>query len=381
MNFIRDNIIKIIAFLVVAIIVIVVVVSCSNRTPVDQVVGGSKYVELENRLQNAAIKYVNKNKSLLPKTTEKNTKIMSDTLIKNKYMREMYSIEDGSVKCSGYVDISKTSEEEADYRYTPHIKCGKYYETKSIATYILDNDEVVTEGDGLYQGTESYYYRGENPNNYILLDDYLFRILEVTDDNYLKVISTKSTSYSYIWDNRYNIERNDYSGINIFERSRMKDNLDFVFNNTDEKEGEVYFTPKLRSYVVEHDFCADKRSISDTSFSSKGNCNNSVLLKIGLINLNEYYRASISSDCKTTSDLSCNNYNYLFNLKGNYSSVRFVTLTVPTENSYSYFYINNGELGTQRTNRGSKIYPTFYINDDLLYYSGDGSYDNPYVIR
>ena len=85
MNFIRDNIVKIVILLFVAIIIIVVAVACSNRQP--NISEANGYLEMENKLQNAAIRYVKKNPTLLPKTTDKARKIQMDTLINNKLLK------------------------------------------------------------------------------------------------------------------------------------------------------------------------------------------------------------------------------------------------------------------------------------------------------
>ena len=88
MNFIRDNIVKILALIIIAVVVVVVTISCQNRETI-VIEGATKYTELENKLQSAAIKYVGKNTYLLPRTTEKNTKVTAETLIKNKYLKEL----------------------------------------------------------------------------------------------------------------------------------------------------------------------------------------------------------------------------------------------------------------------------------------------------
>ena len=168
-----------------------------------------EYIELENKLQNATYKYVKRNQKLLPKTTEKVVKIKLDTLIANKYIKEIHALENSSVVCNGYVEITKKFEDKKDYRYTPYLKCGNYYETKVIAEYIKTNEPIVKDGDGLYllstnDESSSYYFRGEDPNNYIILDENPYRILEIDDNNNLKLIAMKRTRRSYKWDDRYN---------------------------------------------------------------------------------------------------------------------------------------------------------------------------------
>ena len=384
MNWIRDNIVKIIVVLVIAVLVIVFAVACSGGD--DNEVGtesATGYVELENKLQNAAYKYVKKNQKLLPKTIDKIVKIKLDTLISNRYIKEIHAIENSSIVCSGYVEITKKYSDKSDYRYTPYLKCGKYYETKVIGDYIKTNENVVTDGDGLYLLSNvdgsSYYYKGEDPNNYIVLDEKLFRILEIDENNYLKLIAMDKTYYRYAWDDRYNssVGRDNNYGINDYSLSRIKDTLEFLYSNTIDADGEIYFSDKIKGYIVEKEFCIGKRSSSDKAINKEKECKETNLQKVGLITVSDYYRVSTSTGCTEVGKLDCNNYNYLYSYRNN----KFVTLTPSADNTYSYYFINDGDYDEVKCNKVNYLYPVIYINNNIIYKSGDGSKADPYVVR
>ena len=378
MNFIRDNIVKIGLMLLAAVIIIVVAVACSGRKEI--VDDSTGYIEMENKVQAAAIKYIRKNQSLLPKTTDQVRKIKLDTLISNKMISELHALEDSNVKCSGYVDIIKKSSNKTEYRYTPYIKCGKYYETRTIGDYIKSTEEVVTTGEGLYNLNNTYYFRGEYPKNYILLGERMYRILEITEDNNLKVISSEKTENSYVWDDRFNTEKNDYYGINIFSKSRLKENLDFLYENIDENKGEIFFSNTEKEYIVEHDFCVGRRSMSDVSINSESECKETIPLKVGVISLNDYYRSSIDSSCTAINKQECNNYNFLFSLVNGRKS-RFITLIANADNSYTFYRINYGVLETKNTYIDNSLFPVIYLDKNILYKSGSGTSEDPYIVR
>ena len=378
MNFIRDNIVKIGLMLLAAVIIIVVAVACSGRKEI--VDDSTGYIEMENKVQAAAIKYIRKNQSLLPKTTDQVRKIKLDTLISNKMISELHALEDSNVKCSGYVDIIKKSSNKTEYRYTPYIKCGKYYETRTIGDYIKSTEKVVTTGEGLYNLNNTYYFRGEYPKNYILLGERMYRILEITEDNNLKVISSEKTENSYVWDDRFNTEKNDYYGINIFSKSRLKENLEFLYENTDENKGEIFFSNTEKEYIVEHDFCVGRRSMSDVSINSESECKETIPLKVGVISLNDYYRSSIDSSCTTINKQECNNYNFLFSLVNGRKS-RFITLIANADNSYTFYRINYGVLETKNTYIDNSLFPVIYLDKNILYKSGSGTSEEPYIVR
>lgn len=402
MSFIRDNIVKIILGLIALVILVVIVVACSNKKTI--VSDDTGYLEMENKLQNAAIRLTKKNKALLPKITNNTRKIQINTLIENNLLNEFHAVEDRNVKCTGYVDIIKKYDDREDYRYTPYIKCGKYYETKTISEHIIANEPIKTEGEGLFQVEVkkeeqniqvkdensdspvenqkyySYYYKGEYPNNYIILGERLYRIIEITEDGNLKVISTQATGSSYIWDDRFNSEKQRYIGINDFDKSRLKDNLEFLYNNTNSDSGEVFFSDIEKEYIVEHEFCVGKRSENEKLISSQYECTEKENLRVGLISIADYYRVSTSTGCTEVGKNECNNYNYLFSLDRGRDIV-LSTLTGSKDDTYGVFIIYYGELTVKNANGGKKLYPVVYLDKNILYKSGDGSYKNPYIVR
>lgn len=363
MNFIRENIVKIVTFIVILVVMIIVFSFVFKGT------GSSKsntYSQMEENLKVVAEKYANKNVKLLPKDEKEQSKINTDTLINAKYIKELHSIEDENVKCSGHVLINKNGD---NYKYIPYIKCGKYYETKTIANYIETNETVVTSDDGLYKNGERYAYKGENPNNYLKIDEGIYRILEISDDE-LRVISTIAYKDRSVWDNRYNIEIDNYKGINDFSKSRLRDNLDSAYNSD-------FFSDIERSFFISHDICIGKRSLDDESIDGNAECSKIFQnQKISMIYVSDYMRASTDPNCTNSSSESCSNYNYL---EGISSSLE--TITAVADNTYQVYRIDSGMAGIIDALKGFKIYPVVYIDKNALYAGGNGTEENPYTIR
>ena len=384
MNWLRDNILKILIILGVTILVVVLIVVFAKPKG-ESIESAAKYGELETKLQNAAIKYSKRNKSVLPKTTDNVATITLETLEKNNYIGKLVAVEDNNVKCSGYVEVAKISEKENSYRYTPYISCDKYYVTKTIGDYIIDSETKNGEfdrqvDDGLYKMGEEYIYRGEKPNNYIMLDSHLYRIIKIDSDKSLELISVDRTYQHYIWDDRYNIDRNMNNGINNFLKSRLYESLDFLYKNTDEDKGEIFFSSEEKNYIIDHDFCIGKRAFSDGSIYSGAECKETASLMVGLISLNEYSRASIDPNCKSVFDKSCANYNYFITL-GDRDDYTYLTLTAVADNTYQYFRIGYGEVTETVATTGAMLYPVIYISNRTIYSSGTGTVLDPYVVR
>ena len=70
------------------------------------------------------------------------------------------------------------------------IKYYKIYNPKSesgetlsnLASSIVTSSSIVYEGDGLYISGGNYLYKGVNVNNYIIIDNMLFRIVRINTD-------------------------------------------------------------------------------------------------------------------------------------------------------------------------------------------------------
>lgn len=367
MGFFRENILK---FIIIFAVVILITIGFSFI--ITRTTGGNAkdYSSMEEKLKEEAKSYAERNEDFLPKTEGTLKKISLDTLVNEKKLKQFYALEDSELACTGYVTITKNDDK---YKYQPYIKCGNYYETTAISDYIMKNEEIVSDGAGLYKYNDTYIYRGENPNNYIALSNRIYRIIEITSNNELKVISTELTEDETSWDDRYNGEKEDTVGINDFSKSRLKDSLNELYKSE-------YFTAADREKIIKHDLCVGKRALSDGSIDGKAEC--SVLEKdqyVGILQVNEYARASIDVKCTSALKPECQNYNYIDTIFK--YSIPIRTQTAVLDNTYKVYYINVGELETANASQEFRILPIVYLDKDTIYSKGDGTIENPYIIK
>lgn len=367
MNFIRENLLKITVIIVLIVIVTVVFASCGSRS----VTVTQKYEEMENNFKEKTISFVSNHNNFLPKEINESAKINMRTLISNGYIKQYYAKEDSNVACKGYVSITKKTEKT--YKFTPFIQCGKYYETKTLYDFIVKNDEVVTSGDGLYKYDDVYVYRGENPKNYLTIGDKTLRIISFTSDGVIRVIDTTNYKGRLTWDDRYNSAEGDSVGINDFEKSRIKEYLNQIY-----EEDTEYITSELKDFIIPYDICVAKLPTTSSDFSGNAECQaTSQNQYLGLMQLNEYFRASIDGGCKDIDSKECMNYNYFSNVGNSY----LVTQNAVLDNTYQFFAISGGVSDYRRTNDMFNPNITFYLDSNSLYKDGDGSKLNPYQIR
>lgn len=370
MNFIRENLLKIVILTGIIIIVVVLVSSCGHTTPKTI---GQKYEMMENNMKQAAQKMVDQNERLLPSEVNTSKKITLSTLVRNKKINQLYANENNSVSCTGYVSIIKIAEDR--YLYRPFLKCGKYYETKTIAGKILSSENIVTEGNGLYKFGDEYIYRGEKPHNYLKMGDKIYRILSINANKELKLVTESPVRASFRWDNRYNVTTKRNTGINDFDKSRIKDTLIDLYERT----SEPYFSNEEKAFIVPQNYCIGKLSTESFSqpISKEAECSTQDELYVGLMTPSDYTRPSLDTSCTSGKSPSCQNYNYLYTDVSSYVA----TLNAVSDNSYEVVVIDDGVLDVVTAKSSFHIYPVIYINKAALYSSGDGTIDNPYMIR
>lgn len=380
MNFIRDNILKIFLFIFILVIGMIIFSLIFNNKGIGS--GGKSYAQMEQAMIDATRKYTNKNTKLLPKKENEMFKVNLDTLQNSKYLKEFTALEDENVKCMGYTEILYKNKKNI---FVPYLKCGKYYETKTIAQHIKDNEEIVTSNDGLYQIGNSYVFRGESPNNYLVLGNRLYRIMEINGEE-LKLISTKKLNEYIVWDDRYNVEKGNTVGINDYSKSRLKEYFNGMIKsaviNTNspvnkKNEEDTFISSFELQKMVPHDICVGKRSVNNSGIDTLDECQ--VTEKdqlISLITVSEYARASIDPNCKSIYDNACVNYNYFSTLTQSYR-----TMTAVAENSYSVYTISNGVVSVVKASSLFNPNIVIYIDSTSLYKSGDGTYEDPYLIR
>ena len=372
MEFIRENILKIITFIVILVIAVIIFTLVFGKKTV--VNNPKTYNSMEESLLTSAKKYVDKNRNLLPKDESETSKVNLDTLVDSNYINEMSAIEDENVKCTGYVEIINKNDE---YLFIPYLKCGKYYETKTLTDYLKDNVEIVNTGDGLYEYGKKYVYKGENPNNFVLLGDRLYRIIEINEDDEIRLITNKKIDQYLVWDDRYNTDKKSNVGINDFSKSRLKEYLNQIIDVNDDGNGNYIFSEQELQKIIPHDICIGKRPSSDASISLETDCQAvEADQRLGLVTVSEYARASIDPNCKSIYDKSCMNYNYFSRI-----SSTFRTLTATTDNSYQVFMVADSEAQLTRASNSFSTYITVFIDSLSLYADGDGTYENPYKVR
>ena len=272
-----------------------------------------------------------------------------------------------NVTCSAKVIISYNN---ATYRYTPLLDCGDAYKSQTLASYIESKENRVYTGTGLYDLNGEYVYRGETPNNYIKFSGYNYRIVKITEGKAVLILDEKYQRV--VWDNRYNNDRGRTDGINDYGVSRIREYLNKIYEEDKLiKEEDKSLLTVQKAYIGKR---SETDNYNDGSIEKSEYIDNQYIAALPLY---DYINASIDNNCNSSLTRSCKNYNYL-----NYYNYNWWTITADRANTYRVYRISNdGSIEDIRSSSNGYLRPVIYLVSDAIYVSGDGSQDNPFIIK
>ena len=278
-----------------------------------------------------------------------------------------------SAACTGNVKVEKTG---ASYLYIPKLDCGESYNSQTLYDRIKSDNSIVSSGYGLYNKGGNYVFRGENVNNYVKLDNSLWRIVKLTSGDEIVLVRSEPINDLLPWDNRYNETSGYRSGINNFSSSRVKEKLEELYKSTDEDIIEVLLSDKDKGKLVSFNLCTGKRAKTETAVEQAVECKEQAKdQKIGLLTAADYMNASIDSKCTSPASLNCQNYNWLVA-----TNTTWWLATASTTSSY-HTYVIDGKRGIRETTTDTyaRIRPVIHISNNALYKSGTGTFEDPYL--
>lgn len=374
MKFLDDKMKKMLIFLAVLILLVIVFAFVIFLT-------GDKtlsYSQIENKMLEASRQYFLNNKGALPSYENGSMEVSADLLAEEGYMKAISKYqENSSVACSGKVTVIKNGEY---YYYSPYLNCGDKYTTTYLDEKLLDS--LVTDKDGLYamnqifegKSQKMYVYRGEFPNNYVLIDGTLWRIVKINPDRTIMIIQAKVDDDTFeegSWDDRYNLDDESNSGINVFSDSRIKRRLDIYYSSDN------YFSSKLKEKLVPKKVCIGARNIEQSKNDGSIECSKKSEEEqyFSLLPMYDFLNASLDSYCKLPEDRNCSNYNYL-----NKFGDKWWLLTVNSKATYRGFMVSSSIYRSDLSaNAHARL--VAYLNSNVTYAGGSGTYRDPYLVR
>ena len=332
------------------------------------------YDDMETVMKEAAISYFADYPQYLPQNDGDVVEVPADNLVIAEKMKPLTEYRTDGVVCTGTVQVQKSGSE---YLYTPFLNCGENYYSVELANKVLTDNPVTTSGEGIYSANNQYVFRGENVNNYVKLENSLWRIVKINSDNNVVLIHDTGLDFYQPWDDRYNEERLYESGINTFNVSRMKEYLEKIYTNPNVDNREDILSDKDKARLISYTLCVGSRSTTSESKNNNEECRQKAQnQKLGLLTLSEYLYASLDTTCKSAGTKSCMNYNYLS------MDDEWWLATPNSENTSTVYKVDRtGIVKADIASTYSKVRPVIYLNNHTMYADGKGTKDAPYTVK
>lgn len=344
-------------------LMLVIIQGCGNKK-----ISNKKY---EEKMLEAAEKYVS-NKNIELKEEGSTIVIKLDELVDSGYIKSTEKLL-SDASCDGSVTVrrngSSVDSTNGGYlNYIVNLTCDNYK-----TTHLVDKlkEQIVTEGNGLYQVENSYVFKGDEVDNYIMFFDNLYRIIGIDENGILKLIKVYSETPSKVWDDKYNVDIEKYSGKNIYKDSSILNQLNKDYENNKK------ISEEAKQHIVAYDVCIGKRSSTDYTISKEIDCSEKLEKQVvSLLNASDYAMASLDPDCTNLKSRACGNYNYLKNV----ISVTW-TLNSISDNTYDVIYLSGGLMEISNAKKIMRYNIVIYIDGKGLYAEGKGMENNPYIIN
>lgn len=336
------------------------------------------YEKAEELIKTAVDTYYKKNPAMLP-SEDGSYNLDYSVLVEGEYIKPLNEILKDGDSCTIQISVNK---KELVYSYIPYLNCGDNYQTIELYKKIINDNEVITTGSGLYQDTEgNYYFRGKVKNNYVsfgIIEDgkdtepRIWRIIGVDSNNNIKLRSTQPTEIKTAWDDRYNAEEKSYVGYNDFENSVIKERLIELYDEN------IIFRDEEKTKLTATNLCIGSRKLEDKSTDGKTEC--SVLTTdqyyFSTILPYEYMRASLDENCTGMKNNSCTNFNYLSETQ----KTEWV-ITNDASTNYTAYKFDGSRFESDKTKQVRILYVVINLNEYSFYKSGNGTEEDPYIIK
>ncbi len=238
------------------------------------------------------------------------------------------------------------------------VNFGTSYSNKMVVVdndfyqVLIKNNTILDEDDdnldGLYydEKEDSYYFRGNVVNNYMVINSELWRIVGIESNSSIKVIKAHGINYNGLY--QFNSDYDNY----LYNNSEAMNQLNYWYDNS---------LKKFSNYIIQNEYCI---------LYEEDICKESKKYSVGLLSVDEVIKAG-------GSDKANNDAYYLYNENDWW--------LINTE--YDEFVGNGfasnvnflGRIDSSFVDEKKTLRPVINING-LVSVNGDGTKDNPYFI-
>lgn len=228
------------------------------------------------------------------------------------------------------------------------------------------------DSNQLYYDNDNLLYYGENPNNYLILNQELWRVIGIYD-NQIKIIKNDSLgTYTYNLDNQEN---------NNYENSKINTLLNELYSKS--TKGSCY----QKGEETECDFTSTGLTEDTLEKITNQTINNETVTIKEVAELSTAIPNTINSFQTVASLLSLTDYQKSFNCSEDTckSWINKLDTLLLTQNSIdniqNVITINNEEVKIDNNiNADFEVRPVLLLKENNYIIKGSGTRDNPYVL-
>ena len=271
----------------------------------------------------------------------------------------------------GYADVTEQPDDlntniKLDLTYEQYVDPILTGEAIYVGNQLVN---IAKSGDGLYKDEYEdgrYAYKGTDPDNYIMFNDELWRIISIESDDSIKIIKNEYELYNMSW---------DYNNVNKWDapaslNTYLNTNYLSTLSDTDKIIQHSWnIGPVIRN---NDDLITQIANEKETQWSGK----------VGLITVSEYLRANTNlqncatfklnnenvDECSVTNWLTMSTTYWLISAEYDSSAVWRISMDSSiTNNAPNY------------TPSPSSVVPSVYLTPSITL-QGTGTKENPFVI-
>ena len=243
---------------------------------------------------------------------------------------------------------------------------------------ILDNTDIVTSGDGLYEDEYEdgrYFYKGANPNNYVTFNNEKagWRIISIEPDGTIKIMRTEdiNNGNGIAWDTSNNNNWARPSSLNTYLNGTYYNGLNVI----------------AKSQIVSKDWGIGGVTVTDYNNNLATQINNENATKwngkVALVTASEYIRSNSNKSSCGTISLNNDNRNSCRNTTWMYYSSNYWWLLLPYSGNshYGFALTPDGIFTSYNANiTDFVVRPTLYLSSEVKIVGGDGSKNSPFEL-
>lgn len=121
--------------------------------------------------------------------------------------------------------------------------------------------------------------------------------------------------------------------------------------------------------------CIGKRSVNEFNNDGSIECANILENQVfGLLQVSDFFNASLDQNCTSMESQSCSNYNYFSTMSSTWS------ITTDKDTTYKAYKITTDGVYLSKASSSAQAKVAVLLDKDIVVKDGDGSEDNPYVV-